>query len=188
MKRGEGFTLIELLVALTVVAVLGILSFRAIASATQVRDRLNDGQSRWREISRFVQRVDVDLPQMLARHGAPGGDARLTWAAGTSGGIVEFSFLRGDGARNQTRRLGYRFEAGRVLLLRWPGSDAASLPRQDVVLTDAKGLRFRFYQADGRVSDAWPPDAASIGTLPVAIDMELELADAGTLRRLVALR
>jgi general secretion pathway protein J len=188
MKRGEGFTLIELMVALAVVSVLGILSFRAIASATQMRDRLNEEQSRWREISRFVRRVEVDLPQMLARHGAPGGDARLTRAAGASGGIVEFSFLRGDGARNQTRRHGYRFEAGRVLLLRWPGSDAASLPRQDVVLTDVKGLRFRFHQADGRASDTWPPDAMSTGTPPVAIDMELELADAGTIHRLVALR
>jgi general secretion pathway protein J len=188
MSRRRGFTLIELLVALSVISVLGILSFRAIATATEVRGRLSANFERWREISRFVRRAEVDVLQMVARTGAQGGGATLTAIAGKSASMVEFSFLHGDGAENQTRRLGYRFETGRIFLLRWPGSDADSLPRQDVVLDDVKALRFRFYQSDGRVVDLWPSDATSVGVLPMAVEMELELSDVETIHRLLPLR
>jgi general secretion pathway protein J len=191
MKRSAGLTLIELMVALVVVAVLGIMSFRAVATATETRNGLADQLQRWRDIGRFMQRVELDLAQIEARPGARGGGAAMTLVAGSDGAVLEFSFLRGDGANHRTRRYGYRFAAGQVLLLRWSGSDAASTPGRSAVLADVKGLRFRFYQADGRKSDSWPPEVVAetaAMALPAAIEIELELADAGTIRRLLPLR
>jgi general secretion pathway protein J len=197
MKSSAGLTLIELMVALVVVAVLGILSFRAVATATETRNGLADELQRRRDIGRFMQRVELDLAQIEARPGARGGGAAMTLASGSDGAVLEFSFLRGDGANHRLRRYGYRFEANRIVLLRWPGSDAASAPGRSAVLADVKGLRFRFYQADGRKSDSWPPEvvaetAATVATvaaaLPLAIEIELELADVGTIRRLLPLR
>ena len=65
---------------------------------------------------------------------------------------------------------------------------ALSQPREDLLLDNVKDLRWRFHRDDGSSSDRWPPEAALPGEMPLAVVMELELEDMGTLRRLLPLR
>jgi general secretion pathway protein J len=62
--RAQGFTLIELMVALGVFMVLGLLSYRALASIIDSRDRLMLEQQRWLSLTRFMQRLELDLQQI----------------------------------------------------------------------------------------------------------------------------
>lgn len=186
--RRRGFTLIELMVALAIVSLLSVLAFRAVTAATAGEQRLAAALERWRAVARFVEMAEADVAQMLARPLALGGDAALTRATGPAGTLVELSFLRGDGGGRQLRRMGYRLADGRLYLLRWPGSDALSQPREDLLLDKVKDLRWRFHRDDGSSSDRWPPEAALPGEMPLAVVMELELEDMGTLRRLLPLR
>jgi general secretion pathway protein J len=188
MKAQRAFTLIELMVALAVVAILGVLSFRAVAAAVDTRQHLAHSNERWQDIVRLFRRTEADLLQMQGRRGVAGGEARLVRVAGAAGERTEFSFLRADAALSQLRRTGYRFENGQIFLLRWPGVDAAAAPSADLLLDGVTMLKWHFYLADGRAVDTWPPEPAAANELPTAVDLELELADAGRIHRLVAVR
>ena len=63
-RRQRGLTLIELMVALAIFAVLGVLSYRALAEVSTSRTRLEEGFERWRSIGRAMQRIDADLLQL----------------------------------------------------------------------------------------------------------------------------
>ena len=65
-RRQRGLTLIELMVALAIFAVLGVLSYRALAEVSTSRTRLEEGFERWRSIGRAMQRIDTDLLQLVA--------------------------------------------------------------------------------------------------------------------------
>ena len=188
MKSQRAFTLIEVMVALAVVSIIGVLSFRAVAAAVDTQQHLAQSNERWQDIVRFVRRAESDLLQMEGRPGTAGGDARLTRLTGVAGERLEFSFLRGDGALGQLRRYGYRFENRQIALLRWPGTRITDTPRVDALLDDVTNLNLRFFLADGHVVAVWPPDATTSSELPSAVDVELELTDAGRIHRLVAIR
>ena len=189
-RRQRGLTLIELMVALAIFAVLGVLSYRALAEVSTSRTRLEDGFERWRSIGRAMQRIDADLLQLVApaTSSSPTTSAQasppllLTRAA--SGG-AELQLLRLDEARG-VRRVGYRLVDGRLDWLRWSGRDAFGEPTVEPLLGNVRNVRWRFLTGGNRV-DAWPPGDRR-GTLPDAVILELELPDHGTLTRFIALR
>lgn len=188
--RQRGLTLIELMVALAIFAVLGVLSYRALAEVSTSRTRLEDGFERWRSIGRAMQRIDADLLQLVAPAASASTTANvqaspallLTRAA--SGG-AELQLLRLDEARG-VRRVGYRLVDGRLDWLRWSGRDALGEPIVEPLLGNVRNVRWRFLTGGNRV-DAWPPGERR-HTLPDAVILELELPDHGTLTRFIALR
>ena len=188
-RRQRGLTLIELMVALAIFAVLGVLSYRALAEVSTSRTRLEEGFERWRSIGRAMQRIDTDLLQVVAPAAEAGSASPqaspamlLTRAAG---GGPELQFLRLDDTRG-LRRVAYRLRDGRLEWLRWSGRDALGAPDVEPLLDKVRGVRWRFLLDNVR-TDAWPPaDRRSL--LPDAIILELDLADVGTLTRLIALR
>ncbi|WP_442769675.1 type II secretion system minor pseudopilin GspJ [Zoogloea ramigera] len=189
-RRQRGLTLIELMVALAIFAVLGVLSYRALAEVSTSRTRLEEGFERWRSIGRAMQRIDADLLQLVApaTSSSPTTSAQasppllLTRAA--SGG-AELQLLRLDEARG-VRRVGYRLVDGRLDWLRWSGREAFGEPTVEPLLGNVRNVRWRFLTGGNRV-DAWPPGDRR-GTLPDAVILELELPDHGTLTRFIALR
>jgi general secretion pathway protein J len=187
LRRVAGLTLIELMVALAVVAVLGVVTYRAVAAASDSRQRLSAEYRRWSAITRFVQMVSTDLLEIAAQPPAPGTSPSLLFAPSSGDAGAEMSFLKVDGARASVRRIGYRLDGTRLLLLRWTGTDARTLPTQDVVLDQVGALHFAFF-FQGNWTGTGPPTPAAASQLPAAIEMKLELADVGTIRRLIALR
>ncbi len=189
----RGMTLIELMVALAIFAVLGVLSYRGLAEVATSRTHLEAGFERWRAIGRSMQRIDTDLQQVVSpaasATGLPSEGSALA-APGmilgrTASGGPELQFLRLDDARG-VRRVGFRLVDGRLEWLRWSGREALGQPSVDPLLDGVRGMRWRFLLDNVR-TDAWPPaDRRSL--LPDAIILELDLADVGTLTRLIALR
>ena len=197
MKRSpspqRGLTLIELMVALAIFAVLGVLSYRGLAEVATSRTHLEAGFERWRAIGRSMQRIDTDLQQVVS----PAASATSLPSEGTAlaapgmilgrtaSGGPELQFLRLDDARG-VRRVGFRLVDGRLEWLRWSGREALGQPSVAPLLDGVRGMRWRFLLDNVR-TDAWPPaDRRSL--LPDAIILELDLADVGTLTRLIALR
>ena len=189
----RGLTLIELMVALAIFAVLGVLSYRGLAEVATSRTHLEAGFERWRAIGRSMQRIDTDLQQVVSPAASasslPSEGAALA-APGmilgrTASGGPELQFLRLDDALG-VRRVGFRLVDGRLEWLRWSGREALGQPSVDPLLDGVRGMRWRFLLDNVR-TDAWPPaDRRSL--LPDAIILELDLADVGTLTRLIALR
>lgn len=203
--RQRGLTLIELMVALSVFAVLGVLSYRALSEVANSHTRLEASFERWRAINRSIQRIDTDLLQAVSttgrNAGQPGADGatpggtpaptvRSTTAAPmlltrTASGGPEFQFLRLDDTRG-VRRVGYRLVDGRLEWLRWSGRDAIGDPDVEPLLDKVRGVRWRFLLNNNRL-DAWPPGDTR-ATLPDAVILELDLEGTGVLTRVIALR
>jgi general secretion pathway protein J len=186
-----GMTLIEMLVALAIFAVLGIMGYRAASTAMESRQRVVAELQRWRDIANLVQIVEIDLSQYIERPGAT-----ASGVAAIANGIVltsadggsQLSFLKLDGGGGSVRRRGYRLDGQRVLQLRWPGTDAVSSAEPHVVLDKVTALRCAVIGVDGQRYIDWPPREVGRTMKPAAVDMELELPDVGTIRRLVVLR
>jgi general secretion pathway protein J len=195
MKRQRGLTLIELMVALTIFAILGVLSYRALAEISTSRARLEENFMRWRAISRSMQRIDTDLLQAVSPTAQP---SSVGETAGTSttapamilgraagGGGPEFQFLRLDDTRG-VRRVGFRLVDGSLEWLRWSGRDTVDQPTVEPLLDKVRDVRWRFLQKNIRL-DAWPP-ADRRNALPDAVILEIDLPDIGTITRMIALR
>ncbi|MBI4997757.1 MAG: type II secretion system minor pseudopilin GspJ [Rhodocyclales bacterium] len=187
----SGLTLIEMLVALAVFALLGVMGYRAAATAMDTRQRVAAELQRWRDIANFVQIIESDLTQFVDRPGNVGAAG-----AATSGGLLlrqtggnsELSFVKLDGGGATVRRRGYRLDGQRLVQLRWPGTDTVSMPEAHPILDRVAALRCTVLAADGQQYPAWPDAKGGRQVKPAAIDVELEIADVGTIRRLVALR
>jgi hypothetical protein len=106
----------------------------------------------------------------------------------TGENVAEFSFLKHDGAGGNVRRRGYRFDANQIQQLRWPGSDALSKPDSYLMLDRVASMRCSVMDKDGVRRTIWPDKQAGAAIAAVAMDIELELPDVGTIRRLIALR
>ena len=188
----RGLTLIELMVALAIFAILGVLSYRALAEVATSNSRLEENFERWRTISRTLQRIDTDLIQVVAparsseaTPGTPQTGAAMILGRAANGGGPELQFLRLDDSRG-VRRVGYRLVDGRLDWLRWSGRDAVGEPAVEPLLANVRGLRWRFLLNNNRI-DAWPPGNNAV-VLPDATILELDLPDVGTLTRMISLR
>ena len=188
-RASPGLTLIELMVALAIFSVLGVLSYRAIDSASISRDRLAAKSHRWQEVNRFFQLTESQLLQIVGRpviQGVIG--SSLIVIPSSDGADFQFSFLKLDGARNAVRRVGYRFADKHIVMLRWPGVDMDMTPTEHVVLENVNHLSLKFITDDGRISATWPTQPPAKNSLPEGLEIQLETTDVGTLRRLIALR
>lgn len=186
----SGMTLIELLVALVIFAILGVMGYRATAVAVESRERIAAEMQRWRDIANFLQIVEMDLIQRVERPvagGVAGSGNPATFQVQPASESIEFSFLKLDGGGGRPARRGYRFEGGKVSQLRWPGTDEQSEPEAFVVLEKLNALRCTVIAPDGSRHTTWPDQQLGGTIMPVAVEIEMELPDVGTIRRLIAL-
>ncbi|MCP5234512.1 MAG: prepilin-type N-terminal cleavage/methylation domain-containing protein [Zoogloeaceae bacterium] len=188
MTRSHGLTLIELMVALAVFAVLGLLSYRALAQIGEHRQRIGVELARWREIGRGMLRIETDLLQVVTPVAQPETDPPPALELHHLPDLgLELRLLVADGTRGKVARVAYRFDHGRLEWVRWPGRLAQGNPAIDPLIDQLAAVRWRFL-FNGRKLDAWPPDNAQTTLLPQAVELELELADAGTVTRLIPMR
>lgn len=187
-RRQHGLTLIELSVALAVFAVLGLLSWRATAQLADNRDRVGAELGRWREISAAMQRVETELLQVAAPARPANSDAppalQLLRSGDGHGSELRLLALAPDGAH----RSALRYSGQQLEWLVWPDRNGLGAAQAYPLLEGVTAVRWHF-AAGGSRRDDWPPAASSPpGELPAAVEIELELGDAGTFRRLFALR
>jgi general secretion pathway protein J len=185
-----GVTLVELMIALAILAILGVLSYRAVSAAADRQLQLAREFQRWRDITRFMHMTESDVFQVAARPaGAKSVPPSIVIARTTDGLQSRLSLLMLDGTSGSVRRRGYWPDNGRIVLLRWFDIEPGSEPQRDTVLEGVTALRVSALGVDGQRSDIWPPGGTTANmALPAAIELELELPDVGTLRRLYAIR
>lgn len=70
MRREHGLTLIELLIAMSLMALLAILGYRAFASLLISRERLISTGSEWNNLARAFSRVERDIANLSPGEGA----------------------------------------------------------------------------------------------------------------------
>lgn len=186
VRRMLGLTLIEVMVALAVFAVLGTLTYRGTTQLIIAQQRLDGELERWREIGRALQIVESELLQVAAPQPVAG-SARppaLLYLPGASTSELRILALSGQAG---PERVGFRLRDGRLEWLRRPEGAPEAQDERDVLLDRVSAARWRFL-TDAGWSERWPPAVQTERPLPGAIELQLDLADTGTVTRLYALR
>ncbi|MEP7182235.1 MAG: type II secretion system minor pseudopilin GspJ [Betaproteobacteria bacterium] len=193
-SRGSGFTLVELLIALSILALVGVLGYRAVAALTESETRLMAESERWRTLDALFARLEADLRAAQPR------DVRT--GAGTEAAVQGTVDERGDGDLRLARagpefavdpgsagqRLRYRLRDNAVEVLYLPHLDqpATVAPTAYTLATDVARFRLGYLDGGGRWRDRWP--ALGEPLVPRAVRVELTLATGETVERWMALQ
>lgn len=206
MKAQRGLTLIELLIAMTIFAVIAVMSYRSLSGLMQTRTQLQAETSRLRDVSLFLARVESDLDAVIDRAIRNVDDniaAPLCVSAfAVSGNEATLAFTRGgfaetDGLGSAPQRIGYRLRDNVIEMLQWPALDAAprSVPEVFPALGDIRALNLRTLDKGGVWRNEWPPAPATCvqretvaSTFPGAIELTLTLATGEVITRVFAIR
>ena len=190
----RGFTLLELLVALSILALLSVLGYRAVAALSDSETRLTEETRRWRALDALFSRLEADLREAIPREARIGTGVEAAWLGTTDAdgnALLVFSragpeFAPEVGSAGQ--RLGYRLARGAVEVLYWPWLDnsAGTEPTAYALEGDIAAFRIEYLDRTGAWRDRWP--FAGEPTLPRAVRVELTLAAGETVERWLALR
>lgn len=193
----RGFTLLELVVALFVSAAMFAIAYGALMQASQQRDQIRDAQTELAELQRAIRLLTLDMTQITPRPviDVLGRGAMAAIVSGDGSGKV-ITLTRGGEAdarasgRVTLRRVEYRLEQGELRRVTWPVLDVASgaEPTVRVLLRDVRSIEFRFLDDAGQWGSVWPKadstsNPASLRQRPRAIEMRLDIARDGALRR-----
>ncbi|HEY5790223.1 MAG TPA: type II secretion system minor pseudopilin GspJ [Gammaproteobacteria bacterium] len=198
MTRARGFTLIELLVALTIFALLSLLAYGGLDSVLNASEHTRARAQRLGELQRAMTRLADDFSQLAPRPVRDGfGDPEPALLA-TSAAEPPLAFSRAGWPnpagqpRSTLQRVAYRLEERALLRQSWNVLDRAPESRVQVqrLLEQVDGLLLRFRDDQGQWSSDWPPagEARESASLPVAIEVVLDVEGFGRITRLVATR
>lgn len=194
MRRASGFTLIELLIGLGIFSILSLLAYGGLQAALTSTARSGEHLNRIGQLQRTIGRLGMDLEQLVDRPVRDRYGETLAALAASSSREASLELTHGGLAnpaaiaRSPLQRVRYRLEGRQLLRERWNRLDrsTADEPRQQLMLDGVESLGFRFLGEDGRWSDQWP--AGNDDGLPRGIELTLEVAGVGTIRRLWAPR
>lgn len=198
-KKANGFTLVELLVALIILALLAVAGYRGLEAVLQARDRVSVETRKWQHLSFFFSRFSQDVAQAVKRP-VRDENGRIVYAAwiGTTVTVgeneAELMFTRAgmsdqEGALQAPQRIGYRFERGAIIMLRWPELDQAPKvnPVRYTLLEGVREFKLRYLDKNGIWQPQWQ-DSSDLTSLPVATEVVLTLVSGEIITRLFALQ
>jgi general secretion pathway protein J len=192
--RRAGFTLIEILIALSILALIALLGYRATSSLAQSEARLADEAARWRTLDSLFARIEADMRAAVPRPARSGTTTEPAWVGATDAAgnaTIRFSRAGGEpgnepGAAGQ--RIGYRLANGALEVAYWPHLDQPGdvAPTAFALARGIAGFRVDYLDSQGEWRDRWPSlgEAAS----PGAVRIVLALDDGTSIERWLALR
>lgn len=204
MKAARGFTLVEVLVAVAVAAILAAMAFTAMSQAMENRERVRQAQQRLIALQGTVRTLVQDFSQVAPRPvRMPVGEGYQAAVLGarSSDTASQVVLTRGGWSnpaglqRSGLQRVRYEVREGALYRDYWTALDAQSEPQpvQRVLLEGVEAFTVR-YMNDGRQwQETWPPqqpgaqseDLRFLRWRPVAVEITLQLADWGTITRLI---
>jgi general secretion pathway protein J len=197
-----GFTLLELLVALSIFALISAMAYGGLQSVMTQQQQTGARSERLADLQKAYRIMQRDLEQIVSREIRNEFGDRIGSLVGGSGfDGVEFSrtgypnpagFLRSD-----IQRVAYVPDQDTLLRRTWRVLDRAqdTEPDEQKLVESMSRFEMRFLDQGNAWQERWPPAADQGGAiaglpvsgLPVAVEVQLELDELGTLNWLFSL-
>ncbi|TCN79351.1 type II secretion system minor pseudopilin GspJ [Shewanella fodinae] len=191
--KNSGFTLLEMLVAIGIFAMLGLAANAVLQTVIKDDEVTRDFSTRLRYLQQGFGSIERDMGQMVARtfRTAAGSRTEMVMQVGNnlldseSQALVFYriGWLNPGGLlpRGNIQSLAYVVQEGK--LQRWyypyPEPEIGSEPIKTVLMDKVLSVKYAFF-VDGKWQQA---DQQNFNRLPVAIAIEVELEDRGTIIR-----
>ena len=192
-KEG-GFTLLELLVSMTLLALIGVAAASSVRFGLAVWDRggeMAEASLEDRALQKYLSRQIAGARAILIRDGTRNPPVFFTGEARRVELIASLpARLAPPGDHLVALELGGGALGPRPLLLRW-SPVGASRPElsgtaaQEVLLSDATDLRFRFFGRDASGAANWQTEWRGRETLPLLVEIAVERAGGDVWPKLV---
>ncbi len=194
----RGFTLLEILVATVILAVMGLMAYRAVSEAQIAVSATGGHMDRLRQAQQAVHLLATDFrtlaPRAVRETIGDGLRAALLRDPNASS-VVELShggWPNGAGTpRGTVQRVTYRLEEGKLIREHWTVADPtlATPPVRRQLLDRVERIEIRYMNSGREWIEQWPPfnNTQDFGfrERPLAVEITLVLSDYGELRRLV---
>jgi general secretion pathway protein J len=194
----RGFTLLEILVAVAILAIMSVMTYRGVSEARISVENAGGHMDRLREVQRAMHLLTSDFRTLAPRPvREPIGDGHRAALRRDPNAVtlVELSHAgwpNGTGApRGTIQRVTYRLDESTLIREYWNVTDPtlANVPVIRRLLDQVERIEIRYMNAGREWVEQWPPLGSPGDTefraRPLAIEITIELADYGELRRLV---
>lgn len=201
MKAQRGFTLVEILIASAIAAILAVMAFTAMQEAMENRERIRESQERLAALQFTIRSLVQDFSQLAPRPvRMPLGEGYQAAVFGQPGAFSGVLLTRSGWnnpaglPRSGLQRVRYEVREGVLYRDYWLVLDAQlePLPVQRALLDGIESFTLRYMNDARQWQDNWPPpQPGAEGELrylrwrPIAVEVTLQLADWGTLTRLI---
>jgi general secretion pathway protein J len=194
----RGFTLLELLVAIAVFAIMAVMAYGGLSNVIANSDQSKVALNRLQQVQLAMLALSRDFSQISKRNirDEYGNSTNYLMVGGDIDLVVEFTR---NGRRNPAellrshlQRVAYKLEDDRLIRMHWNHLDRSqgAEPVESELLNDVNAFDIRFLDSNGEWHSEWPPlSPSSQSGEPawlVALELNLELADWGELRRIYA--
>lgn len=197
-RRERGFTLLEILVAVVILAIMGLMSYRAVRDARVQADIAAVHMDRLREVQRAMHVLVSDFRTLAPRpvRELIGDGYRASLQRDLNAlAIVELTragWPNGAGTpRGTLQRVRYRLEERTLLREHWNVIDPtlANEPQKRELLEGVERIDIRYLGAGREWDTQWPP-LGSVGergfrARPLAVEITIVVDGWGELRRLI---
>jgi general secretion pathway protein J len=195
--RERGFTLLEILVAMVILAVMGLMAYRAVSETRVAVDAAEGHMGRLREVQRAMHLLVTDFRTLAprpVRESIGDGYRASVLRDPNQLAVVELShggWSNGAGTpRGTLQRVVYRLEEGKLIREHWTVMDPtlSTLPVRRELVDRVERIEIRYLQDGTEWDTQWPPLGTADHELyerPRAVEVTLVLSDYGELKRLV---